>query len=421
MPSNQKTLFPMFHLIHHQLPLIVMLLIVLLSAKVLGEVFERLGQPSVIGEVLAGVILGPSVLNVINNTAELKVISDLGIFLLIAMAGMEIHVEDIRNSIRGRHAWIAVLGFLVPFICGIFIGLGFHYNYTLSIFIGLSISITALPVSIRILMDLGKLQSDIGQRIVSAAIFNDIVALLALGIILDFNDESRNLGDIIYATAITTIKIVVFIIILVVAYKLLMVLKNQVGPIHPRMERFLEFIKGRKSHFAIVILFILAFASIAELMGVHLIIGAFFGAILFPRKLFTEEEYEKTKDTTANITMGFLAPIAFAFIGVALNVTLITSWWFLIMILAASFLSKILGGYLGSRFAGFSNPKSLALGFGLNARGIMELVIANIALQKGLIDISIYSILVIMALLTTILTPLFLKKAFKRIDEEALK
>jgi Kef-type K+ transport system membrane component KefB len=409
----------MFHLIHHQLPLIVVLLIMLLSAKVLGEIFERLGQPSMIGEVLAGVILGPSVFNIINNTAELKVIADLGIFLLIAMAGMEINVEDIRNSIRGRHIWIALLGFLVPFICGILIGLGFHYNYTLSIFIGLSISITALPVSIRILMDLGRLQSDVGQRIVSAAIFNDIVALLVLGIILDFNEESRNLGDIIVATSFTTLKIIGFIFILVVAYKLLMALKRHLGSIAHRMESVLEFIKGRKSHFAVVILFILAFASIAELMGLHLIIGAFFGAILFPRKLFTPEQYENTKETTGNITMGFLAPIAFAFIGAAFNYTGISSWWFLTVLLTVSFLSKILGGYSGGRLAGLSRPKSIALGYGLNARGIMELVIANIALQKGFIDISLYSVLVIMALLTTILTPLFLKKAFQKIGQEA--
>jgi Kef-type K+ transport system membrane component KefB len=167
-------------------------------------------------------------------------------------------------------------------------------------------------------------------------------------------------------------------------------------------------------------LFILAFASIAELMGVQLIIGAFFGAILFPRKLFTYEQFIHTKETTADITMGFLAPVSFAFIGAAFNFTFITSWWFLVMILAASFFSKILGGYLGGRLAGFSTAKSFALGYGLNARGLMELVIANIALQKGFIDTSIYAILVIMALLTTILTPLFLKKAFKKIDAEAL-
>jgi Kef-type K+ transport system membrane component KefB len=410
----------MFHLIHQPLPLIVMLLIVLLAAKVLGEIFEHLGQPSMIGEVLAGVILGPAVFNIVSYTPELKVIADLGIFLLIAMAGMEINVEEIRNSIRGRHVWIAILGFLVPFFCGILIGLGFNYSYTLSIFIGLSISITALPVSIRILMDLGKLESDVGQRIISAAIFNDIIALLILGIILDFNDKSRNLGDIIVATSVTTIKIAGFIIILAITYKLLMILKKHVSQIVPRIERILNFIQGRKAHFAVVIIFILAFASIAELMGVHLIIGAFFGAILFPRKLFTPEQFKNTKETTENITMGFLAPIAFAYIGVAFIFTDETNWWLMIIVLSASFISKIAGGYLGGRLAGFSGIKSFAIGYGLNARGIMELVIANIALQKGLIDTSVYSILVIMALLTTILTPFFLKKSFQRIDAPAL-
>jgi Kef-type K+ transport system membrane component KefB len=410
--------FLMYQLIHHPLPLIVVLMILLLSSKVLGEIFERFGQPSMIGEVLAGVILGPAILNIINSSNELKVIADLGIFLMIAMAGMEINVEDIRNSVRGRHVWIAIFGFIVPFLCGILIGLMFHLNYSLSMFIGLSISITALPVSIRILIDLGKLKTDVGQRIISAAVFNDILALLVLGIILDFNDESRTLGDFMLATTITTLKLTGFILLLIVAYKGFIILKNRVRPLSPRAERILEFIRGRKLHFAVVILFILAYASVAELMGVHLIIGAFFGAILFPRKIFTYQQFEHTKEITEDITMGFLAPIAFAFIGISCVFSVITNWWLLVMILAASFFSKILGGFTGGRLAGFSSSKSLALGFGLNARGMMELVIASIALQKHFIDISLYTILVIMALLTTILTPFFLKKAFRRIDRE---
>jgi Kef-type K+ transport system membrane component KefB len=408
----------MYHLIHQPLPLIVVLLVLLLSSKVLGEIFERFRQPSMIGEVLAGVILGPAILNIITNNSELKVIADLGIFLMIAMAGMEINVEDIRNSVRGRNAWIAIFGFIVPFLCGILIGLLFRLNYTLSMFIGLSISITALPVSIRILMDMGRLKTDIGQRIVSAAIFNDIVALLILGIILDFNDESRNLGDFILATTITALKLTGFIVLLIVAYKVFILVKNRVRPVSPGAERILEFIRGRKLHFAIVILFILAYASIAQLLGVHLIIGAFFGAILFPRRIFTYQQFEHTKETTQDITMGFLAPIAFAYIGISCDFTGITNWWLFIMILVASFFSKILGGFTGGKMAGFTSSKSIALGFGLNARGMMELIIASIALQKHFIDISLYSILVIMALLTTILTPFFLNKAFRRIDRE---
>ena len=193
----------MFHLMLPHPPFIVMLLIILATAKLLGELCERLGQPSMIGELLAGVILGPSVFNIIVNSPDLKVIADLGVFLLIVMAGMEIEVEEIRKSISGKNAWIALLGFIIPFISGSLTGIAFHFNYTFSIFLGLCIAITALPVSIRILIDLGRLNSDIGQRIILAAIFNDVLSLLILGVILDFNDESRHLRDLVFSTSIT--------------------------------------------------------------------------------------------------------------------------------------------------------------------------------------------------------------------------
>jgi Kef-type K+ transport system membrane component KefB len=118
--------------------------------------------------------------------------------------------------------------------------------------------------------------------------------------------------------------------------------------------------------------------------------------------------------------MGFLAPIFFATMGISFNITSLDNVVLLSVVILASFFSKIFGGYLGGKIAGFSNEKSLTLGLGLNARGIMELVIANIALVKGFIDISMFSILVMMALLTTILTPILLKEGFEliRIQEK---
>lgn len=408
----------MFHIIHEALPLIVMLLILLLAAKVLGEVFEHLGQPSIVGELLAGVIMGPVVFNIVANTTELRVIADLGIFFLIALAGMEINADEIRASFRGRQVWIALMGFLIPFIAGIFIGFAFNYTYTLSIFIGLCLSITALTVTVRILIDLKKLRSDIGQRMISAAILNDLGAFLLLGIILNFNNGLKELKDIILLTTTTIIKIGIFIAVLAISYKLIVLIKKHVTVVQPWLEPFLNFINGRKAHFAIAMLFILVFASIAELMGIHLIIGAFFGAVLFPKKLFTREQSEKIKETTENITMGFLAPIAFGYMGVTIIFTLKTNWLLLLVIIVVSFFSKISGGYLGARISGFPANKSFAIGYGLNARGIMGLVIANVALEEKLIDNHLYSILVIMVMLTTIITPFLLKGAFARIDKE---
>jgi Kef-type K+ transport system membrane component KefB len=406
----------MFHIVHNQLPFIVNLLILLLSAKLLGELAERLGQPSMIGEVLAGVILGPSLFNIISAPGEIKVIAELGVFMLIVLAGMEIEVEEIRNSIRGRNIWIALLGFLVPMASGIAIGLFFHFSNTFTIFLGLCIAITALPVSIRILMDLGKLKTAVGQRIISAAIFNDIVALLVLGIILDFNDESKNIKDLTFSILFTAMKVGVFTLVLVIAYRFFKFAKRKVNVINPRMNKFLLYLRGKESIFALVILFVLIFSSIAELLGLHFVVGAFFGAILIPRSMFANRDFEKVQRSISGITMGFLAPIFFATMGISFNFSALNDGLLLIVVLIASFFSKIFGGYLGGRLAGFNQAKSLTLGLGLNARGIMELVIANIALAKGFIDISVFSILVLMALLTTILTPFLLKEGFRLID-----
>jgi len=408
----------MFHLIHYQLPFIVNLLILLLAAKLLGELAERFRQPSMIGEVIAGVILGPSLFNIISAPGEIKVIAELGVFMLIVLAGMEIEVEEIRNSIRGRNIWIALLGFLIPMASGIAIGLIFHFSNTFTVFLGLCIAITALPVSIRILMDLGKINTAVGQRIISAAIFNDIVALLILGIILDFNDETKNIQDLTFSILFTVMKVAVFTIILVISYRLFKLAKRKVNVINPRVNRFLSYLRGRESVFALVILFVLIFSSISELLGLHFVVGAFFGAILIPRSMFVNRDFEKVQRSISGITMGFLAPIFFATMGVAFDFCALDNVLLLVVVLFASFFSKIFGGYLGGRMAGFSHSSSLTLGFGLNARGIMELVIANIALAKGFIDIFVFSILVMMALLTTILTPFLLKAGFSRIDRK---
>lgn len=406
----------MFHLVHTQLPFIVNLLILLLVAKLLGELAERFRQPSMIGEVIAGVILGPSLLHIIPDTGEIKVIAELGVFMLILLAGMEIEVEEIRKSIRGKSIWIALLGFMIPMASGIGIGLLFNFSNTFTIFLGLCIAITALPVSIRILMDMGKLQTDVGQKIISAAIFNDIVALLVLGIILDFNDATKNLGDLTFSIFFTVLKVAVFTGILMVAYHFFKLAKLKVNVVNPRMNKFTHYLRGKESIFALVILFVLIFSSIAELLGLHFVVGAFFGAILIPRSMFASRDFERVQRSISGITMGFLAPIFFATMGISFDFGSIDNMTLLLTVLLASFFSKIVGGYLGGRLAGFDRSKSVTIGLGLNARGIMELVIANIALAKGFIDVPVFSILVLMALLTTILTPYLLKKGFNLMD-----
>lgn len=395
-----------------QLPLMFVLLIMLLFAKVFGELFERMRIPSMAGEVFAGLLLGPALLGFVNDSDEIRAISDLGVFLLIVMAGMEIVPKEIRKMLRGKDIWIALIGFFLPMSAGILVGYLFGFDPLFNLFLGLCLAITALPISIRILMDLGKLNTGNGQRIILAAVFNDVLALLILGILLDFNGKT-GLEPAFFISALKNLlKVLLFIAILFVVYQIFKLLRNRVSLVLPRMEKFLDFLRGKESLFALFMIVVLAFAGLAEIMGLHFIIGAFFGSILIPREILPEGGFDKVKKATTSISMGFLAPIFFAHIGLLINFGSLTNFLLFIVVIAAALFSKTAGGYIGGRLSGLNPRNSLVIGIGLNPRGIMELVIANIAYQKGFIDQAMFTILVFVALITTILAPFLLKWAF---------
>lgn len=376
---------------------------------------ERIGQPAMIGEVLAGMIMGPSILNFVSPSPELKVIADLGVFLLIVVAGLEIRLDDLRNSIRGRSKWIAILGFIVPCAFGLVVGYLFKLDFLITIFVSLCIAITALPVSVRILMDLGKLNTDIGQKIISAAIINDIVSLLVLGFILDINKNFESPSEMFQSIGLTFIKIILLIVIIYIIYKAFNKVRKDIDFFKHQIDLLMKFLRGKESLYALVMLFVLVFATLTELAGLHFIIGAFFAALLINKDVLGFRNFVKVRNTTNSITMGFLAPVFFASAGVLFSWESIDNYFLLITILVVSLISKLAGGYFGGRMAGMQHQEAFTLGIGLNARGIMELVIASIALRNGFIDQSLFSILVIMGLLTTIISPYLLKKSFMKI------
>jgi Kef-type K+ transport system membrane component KefB len=399
------------------LPFFANLLLLLVLAKVLGEVMERLRQPAMIGEILAGVILGPSMLNLIVRTEELKVISDLGVFLLVIIAGLEIPINQVVQTSRGKSLFISLFAFILPIASGYWVGHVFELDSFSAIFVGLCVAITALPVSVRILMDLGQLKSEIGQRIISVAIFDDVLALTILGILLDLHElRGAEVNVIGVRIGITLGKIVLMVAGLVLAYKLINRLGAKPNFIEIQLDKLLAIMRGKESLIAIIFAFILIFASLTESVGLHFIIGAFFASMLLNKDQIGVRHMRTFENTTNGMAMGFLAPIFFAGIGLEFRFGAIHQWGLLVAIVAVSFASKIVGGYLGARFAGLKHRKALTLGIGLNARGIMELVIANIAYREGLIGVEVFSILVIMGLFTTLNTPLLLKRSFSWLE-----
>lgn len=398
------------------LPFFVVIFILLIVARIFGELAERVRIPSMIGEIIAGIIMGPSILGWIHFDNDLKVFQELGVFLLVIIAGMEIDINEVIASMRGKKLAVALLGFFVPILSGIVIGNVFQLEVFTTIYLSLCIAITALPVSVRILMDLNKINSKIGKGIISAAIFNDVIALLILGVLLDLNDTGKSYDQIVYSVVTTLIKVLLFIILIIIAYKIIEKLSKSQDLIKEQLDRLIKFMRGKESLFAVLFAFILIFASVSEMVGLHFVVGAFFGAMLISKAKIGEANFKNFEKTTNSITMGFLAPVFFACIGVEFDFAAIDNYWLLLAVLFASFMSKIGGGFIGGRISGLNNEESITLGIGLNARGIMELVIANIALTAGVIDLSLFSILVIMGITTTLVTPFFLKYSFDKMD-----
>ena len=396
----------------YELPLFTNLLFLLVGARLLGELFERFKQPSMIGEILAGVILGPTVLNIAQRTESISIISELGVFLLVIIAGLEINAEGIIKSFKGKSVVVSLTAFFVPLVCGIIVGVIFKLDPMASIFVGLCIAITALPVSVRILMDLGKLNTRLGQMIISTAVINDVMALSILGIILNVRNTDMTLSAILQVTSVSFLELVLFVIILLLAFYGIRKISKNDKYIENNLNRLLSFLKGKESLFAIFFVFVLIFATITESLGFHFIIGAFFAAILIGENVIGKKHLKAIHDTTNGLAMGFLAPIFFAGIGLEFDFIAIQHYTLLIVIIVISYLSKLLGGYLGGKFVGLNKRTSVSLGLGLNARGIMELVIANIAFKAGLINQELFSILILMGILTTLITPFVMNKYF---------
>ncbi|HTU41329.1 MAG TPA: cation:proton antiporter [Candidatus Aquilonibacter sp.] len=397
------------------MPLIEALLLLLVLSRVLGEIFVRFGQPAMIGEIAAGVLLGPSALGYVRFNPEISAIAELGVLLLAFMSGVEMDMDALWASFRGRGAWVSAMGFFVPLGLGILLGKIFGLDQTRTLFVGLCIAITALPVSIRILLDLGKLRTEVGQKIISAAVANDVASLLALGIILDVKSGAQS--SFVVSMVWALCKALLFMSVIVIAARVAK--RYTVGRFkrsRGALDRILKKVKGKESIFAVVLVFVIAFASFSEVLGLDFVVGAFFGAMLFTHQILGRANFEEVQKTASNVTMGFLGPIFFAAIGLQFNASELRNWKLVIAILVVSFAGKIFGGFIGGKLARMRDDESWALGIGLNGRGVMELVIANVALTNGFISQDLFTILVLMAVVTTFATPFLLKRAYSRMS-----
>lgn len=390
------------------MPLLTSLLLLIVLSRLFGQLFIRYHQPAIVGEMLAGVILGPSMLKLVDPNPALSGISELAVFLIVLSAGLEMNFRDVLSALRGKGLLIGAIGFVVPLLSGIGVGIAFDLDVMRTIFLGLSVSITALPVAIRILESFKLLNSDIARYSIGTAILNDIAALLALGVILDLPDQRTFVA---VATSIFwTGGKLALLAAAILGFNFALEKVYEKG-IH--IERFSERLiamVGSEALLGIVVAFVLVFGSISEVLGFHFVIGAFFGALIIDKKFFLASRYGELEKAIGSVTGGFLAPVFFAYLGLEFDVSALKSPVFLSVLLVVSILSKILSGWVGGRLIGLSKPESLGIGIILNGRGVMGLVIASIAFSRGFVGQGFFSALVLMSIVTTIIAPILFRR-----------
>lgn len=389
--------------------LLTSLLILIITARLLGHLFSRYNQPAVVGEMLAGVLLGPAILGFIQPSAALSGISDLAVFLVVVAAGLEMDLSSILRAMKGPGLVIAALGFVVPFGSGLLIAEMFGLDAMRAVFLGLCIAITALPVAVKILADLKILDTPIARYAIATAILNDLLALFILGVVLALPPES-GMNDLLASGAMAAVKLA-GLLLLVLGVNLLIIVAERRGiNITLLPERVVKTF-GAEALFGAVVIFVLFFGMVSETLGFHVIIGAFFGALLLDKRHFTTQRYEDLRHTLASVTAGFLAPIFFADLGLEFRFPPLDEIGFVLTVLLVSIASKVFAGWLGGRLAGMSHAQAFALGAILNGRGVMELVVAGIAYDRGFIGPLMFSALVLMGVITTLLSPILLNAA----------
>lgn len=388
--------------------LLTQLLILIIAARLLGSLFKRFHQPAIVGEMLAGVILGPSALGLIHADAALSGISDLAVFLVVLSAGLEMQFKDILDALKGRGLILAILAFFIPMAAGIAVGIAYELDTMRVVFLGLCVSITALPVAVRILQTFNMLDSEIARYSVATAVLNDITALLVLGVILNLPGQ-LSFESIGFSVLTTGWKLLTLVALILGFNWGLQKLISRGLNLHRWSEKLVEVV-GTEALFGILVVFVLAFGSASEALGFHFVIGAFFGALLIDQKFFLASRFSELDHTLRAITDGFLGPVFFATLGLEFNATSVRSADFVAVVLAISIISKLISGWLGGRIIGLDNVKSFGVGIILNGRGVMELVIASIAYKRGFIAQGLFSTLIVMGVVTTIITPLMFRR-----------
>ncbi|MDF2607031.1 MAG: sodium:proton antiporter [Bacillales bacterium] len=369
--------------------LILQLALILLFSKIAGEISVKLGQPAVLGKLLIGIVLGPSVLGLIESTDILKEISDIGVILLMFIAGLETDMDEFKKSGKAS-TFVGIGGILLPLSIGFGSGIALGLDTIQASFLGLLLSATSVSISVQVLKEMGNLKSKEGATILGAAVIDDILVVIFLAFLMSFAGGDVNLGMILFK------KVMFFAITIFAGWKLVPIMLKKFVPL-----------KVSESIISAALIITFTFSYFAEYTGVAAIIGAYIAGVSISVTTYKHEVFEKIE----TIGYSIFVPVFFTSIGVAAELGGITENLNIILILSViAIATKLIGSGIGARLAGFNWISSVGIGSAMVSRGEVALIIAAIGLDNKLIDHDFFTAIVVVVLITTIVTPLLMKK-----------
>jgi len=374
------------------------LFLVLLAAKVGDEVFKRIGQPSIVGEILAGVLIGPSVLGLVEPGEVLEVFAELGVVFLLFWVGLETRVSDIREV--GRTALlVGVLGVVLPFAGGLGLGAGLGEDAGTTVFLGAALVATSVGITSAVLIDLGVLRSRPSRTILGAAVIDDILAMIVLAVAVGIAG-GEGTGAPQVGNEVTSIVVVAALAAAFVGFFALGGTR-----VMQRWPRLLKEPRFSESPLLPAVIVCLGLAAFAAQIGLAAIIGAFLAGMMVAE---TKEQHP-IEDEVAPL-YAFFPPFFFAFIGLELDLAELAdaeTLGLLALVTAVAAVTKLAGAWLGARSMG--GREALFVGVGMVPRGEVGIIVAGIGVAAGVIDAQLFAVIVGMSVATTLLAPPLLR------------
>ena len=356
---------------------------------------SRINQSAVVGIIVVGIIIGPSLLSIVEYSDAIKMLAHLGAIMLLFAIGLEFKIKDIYQI---KYIFIALIGIILPWIAGYSLGDLFGYGFKESMFIGVSLTATSIAITASVLKEMKKLNTPAAKAIIGAAVIDDVLGLLALSIaIQSAKGDNIAIAEILIIAAKSTVFLIAGILAAPYIKKLFIKLDEK-----GVAKEFPDFL------FIMSIMFCFLYASVAEIIGLSAIVGAFLSGAVLEGIKFKNSKDLKEGAEYLHIIFG---AIFFISLGILVNLKELTFniLPFFVILLFAAILTKVIGCGIASRLASYSKTESMVIGFGMSPRGEVAMIVALIGLTSNIINQDLYVSIVLMSLITTIITPIVIR------------